>query len=321
VRVARRAIRAGRLESRDPMNVSMYSRSNRRTRGVNGRHIIGLLSALLRRVFNFANLSRDTMRHLLREMSTDSTTGFSRGTKDLLRSVARTSQRAAWLAACPITSVRQIPETELRCRDRLPAQDRDVEKISAEVRFRRVFRSGRIPWQIRASSPRAGLCCWSLPPPGFRHLPFWIRTRRTFVGASLDQWELKRRHRADQSRRRHASAIAFSAIDCMLDGKCRASGRVLRASWLGGSGAVPDERTIRHLNDSSMDSADANASPRLRFGPLSPRTRPRESAMKLCQTFDFGNFQASAIDDGCRSSLNARHSFPPRRAEASRIVR
>lgn len=275
--------------------------------GVHEREVLGIL----RSAYNFADISEDALRDLLKQMASEFNERIYGAAPKIFYDARRgrvTAKRGARMAA--ITSGGTIPENG-NYDVVIESQGRkigDVEEDFAQESSRGdVFALGSMPWQIRRIS-RGRLMVE--PAPGMAPtLPFWLtEAAGRSWGLSIEQCDLRREVASHLQNGGEAAAIAFLENECLLDESAARQATDYVRRGVAALGAIPDERNIvveRFFDGLGGTQIVIHAPFGIRFN----RAFGLSIRKKLCQNFDF-EIQASAIDDACLLALNARHSFP-----------
>ncbi len=266
------------------------------------------LLRILRRTYNFAGLTRETLSQVLRQMAAQLNERISGAAPKIFFDAGRgrlSARRGARIAA--ITSGGTIPENG-NYDVVIESQGRkvgDVEEDFAQESSRGdVFSLGSMPWQIQRIS-RGRLMVE--PAPGMAPtLPFWLTEAAGRSWAlSAEQCAL-RREIAERLQRRD-DAVSFLQSECLLEEPAARQAVDYVRRGVAALGAVPGERTVvveRFFDGLGGTQIVIHAPFGIRFN----RGLGLAIRKRLCQSFDF-EIQASAIDDGCLLALNARHSF------------
>src|SRR5579885_1106758 len=285
------------------------------------------LLELLRRVHNFADLDRETLRALLRQMATTLPERIQGAAPkifyDPIGGRVR-PRRSARLAA--ITSGGTIPEAGNY--DVVVASEGrkigDVEEDFAQESARGdIFSLGSMPWRILGISKNRLMV--EAAPGMAPSLPFWqteaggrspalsreVAMLREEVAAMLAAEAASSGGPADASAiatqsGRHAAE--WLARECSLEPHAAAQAVDYVRRGLAALGAIPGERTIvveRFFDGLGGTQIVIHAPFGIRFN----RALGLAIRKRLCQSFDF-EIQASAIDDAVLLALNSRHSFP-----------
>ncbi|HZP46505.1 MAG TPA: DEAD/DEAH box helicase [Candidatus Binataceae bacterium] len=285
------------------------------------------LLELLRRVHNFADLDRETLRALLRQMATTLPERIQGAAPkifyDPIGGRVR-PRRSARLAA--ITSGGTIPEAGNY--DVVVASEGrkigDVEEDFAQESARGdIFSLGSMPWRILGISKNRLMV--EAAPGMAPSLPFWqteaggrspalsreVAMLREEVAAMLAAEAASSGGPADASAiatqsGRHAAE--WLARECSLEPHAAAQAVAYVRRGLAALGAIPGERTIvveRFFDGLGGTQIVIHAPFGIRFN----RALGLAIRKRLCQSFDF-EIQASAIDDAVLLALNSRHSFP-----------
>jgi ATP-dependent Lhr-like helicase len=275
--------------------------------GVSERELLGIL----RSAYNFADLTEDAIRQLLKQMASELNERIFGAAPKIFYDARRgrvTAKRGARMAA--ITSGGTIPENG-NYDVVIESQGRkigDVEEDFAQESSRGdVFTLGSMPWQISRIS--RGRLLVEPAPGATPTLPFWLtEAAGRSWGLSAEQCDVRREVARCLESGGEADATAFLENECLLDeGAARQAVDYIRRG-VAALGAVPDERTIvveRFFDGLGGTQIVIHAPFGIRFN----RALGLSIRKKLCQNFDF-EIQASAIDDACLLALNARHSFP-----------
>ena len=270
------------------------------------------LLRLLRGAYNFPNLDRVALIHLLEQMATELPARIRGAAPKIFydRIGARVrARRGARMAA--ITSGGTIPESG-NLDVVIESQGRkigDVEEDFAQESSRGdIFALGSMPWRVLGISRNRFLV---EPAPGMApSLPFWEteaagRSPALSAEVSALRGEISARLGRDGGEVRAAELLAG---ECAMDE--RAARQAIDYVRRGESalGAIPDERTIvvERFFDGLGGTQVVIHSP---LGMRVNRGLGLAIRKRLCQSFDF-EIQASAIDDAVLLALNARHSFP-----------
>ncbi len=310
-----RAIRAGRLDEVDiPTGcMDVVAQQIVAIAAEEGEGGIGEdeLLGILRRAYNFADLTRDVLRQLLQQMASELNERIYGAAPKIFYDARRgrvTAKRGARMAA--ITSGGTIPENG-NYDVVIESQGRkigDVEEDFAQESSRGdVFTLGSMPWQIRRIL--RGRLMVEPAPGATPTLPFWLtEAAGRSWGLSTEQCDLRREIASRLKNGGEADATAFLENECLLDeGSARQAVDYVRRG-VAALGTVPDEHTIvveRFFDGLGGTQIVIHAPFGIRFN----RALGLAIRKKLCQSFDF-EIQASAIDDACLLALNSRHSFP-----------
>jgi ATP-dependent Lhr-like helicase len=269
------------------------------------------LLRLLRGAYNFADLDRASLAHLLDQMAAELPARIQGAAPKIFydRTGARVrARRGARMAA--ITSGGTIPESG-NLDVVIESQGRkigDVEEDFAQESSRGdIFALGSMPWRVLGISRNRFLV---EPAPGMApSLPFWqTEAAGRSPALSAEVSELRGEIFERITRGDEAAAAAFLSGECAMDE--RAARQAIDYVRRGQSalGAIPNERTIvvERFFDGLGGTQVVIHTP---FGMRVNRGLGLAIRKRLCQSFDF-EIQASAIDDAVLLALNARHSFP-----------
>ncbi len=270
------------------------------------------LLCLLRRAYNFGELDRASLAHLLEQMAAELPARIQGAAPKIFydRIGARVrARRGARMAA--ITSGGTIPESG-NLDVVIESQGRkigDVEEDFAQESSRGdIFALGSMPWRVLGISRNRFLV---EPAPGMApSLPFWQteaagRSPALSSEVSSLRGEIFARiaHGGDQ-----AAAAGFLAEECAMNESAARQAIDYVRRGQGALGAIPNQRTIvvERFFDGLGGTQVVIHSP---LGMRVNRGLGLAIRKRLCQSFDF-EIQASAIDDAVLLALNARHSFP-----------
>jgi ATP-dependent Lhr-like helicase len=269
------------------------------------------LLRLLRGAYNFADLDRASLDHLLDQMAAELSARIQGAAPKIFydRTGARVrARRGARMAA--ITSGGTIPESG-NLDVVIESQGRrigDVEEDFAQESSRGdIFALGSMPWRVLGISRNRFLV---EPAPGMApSLPFWqTEAAGRSPALSAEVSELRGEIYKRIAHGNEAGAAAFLSSECAMEE--RAARQAIDYVRRGQSalGAIPNERTIvvERFFDGLGGTQVVIHSP---FGMRVNRGLGLAIRKRLCQSFDF-EIQASAIDDAVLLALNARHSFP-----------
>ena len=269
------------------------------------------LLRLLRGAYNFADLDRGALAHVLEQMAAELPARIQGAAPKIFydRVGARVrARRGARLAA--ITSGGTIPENG-NLDVVIESQSRkigDVEEDFAQESSRGdIFALGSMPWRVLGISRNRFLV---EPAPGMApSLPFWqTEAAGRSPALSSEVSELRGKIFEHIARGDDAAAAAFLSVDCAMDERAARQTIDYVRRGHGALGAIPDQRTIvvERFFDGLGGTQVVIHSP---FGMRVNRGLGLAIRKRLCQSFDF-EIQASAIDDAVLLALNARHSFP-----------
>src|SRR5216683_1100337 len=269
------------------------------------------LLRLLRGAYNFADLDRASLPHLLDQMAAELPARIQGAAPKIFydRTGARVrARRGARMAA--ITSGGTIPESG-NLDVVIESQGRkigDVEEDFAQESSRGdIFALGSMPWRVLGISRNRFLV---EPAPGMApSLPFWqTEAAGRSPALSSEVSELRGEIFERIARGDEAAAAAFLSGECAMNE--RAARQAIDYVRRGHSalGAIPNQRTIvvERFFDGLGGTQVVIHSP---LGMRVNRGLGLAIRKRLCQSFDF-EIQASAIDDAVLLALNARHSFP-----------
>ncbi|HVA83558.1 MAG TPA: DEAD/DEAH box helicase [Candidatus Binataceae bacterium] len=270
------------------------------------------LLRLLRGAYNFAELDRNSLAHLLEQMAAELPARIQGAAPKIFydRIGARVrARRGARLAA--ITSGGTIPESG-NLDVVIESQGRkigDVEEDFAQESSRGdIFALGSMPWRVLGISRNRFLV---EPAPGMApSLPFWqteAAGRSPALSAEVSELRgaiFERIARGGDA----AAAFAFLRDDCAIDEPSARQAVDYVRRGQGALGAIPNQHTIvvERFFDGLGGTQVVIHSP---LGMRVNRGLGLAIRKRLCQSFDF-EIQASAIDDAVLLALNARHSFP-----------
>jgi len=270
------------------------------------------LLRLLRGAYNFAELDRNSLAHLLEQMAVELPARIQGAAPKIFydRIGARVrARRGARLAA--ITSGGTIPESG-NLDVVIESQGRkigDVEEDFAQESSRGdIFALGSMPWRVLGISRNRFLV---EPAPGMApSLPFWqteAAGRSPALSAEVSELrgEIFERIAHGGS---EAAAVTFLADDCAIDERAARQAVDYVRRGQSALGAIPNQRTlvVERFFDGLGGTQVVIHSP---LGMRVNRGLGLAIRKRLCQSFDF-EIQASAIDDAVLLALNARHSFP-----------
>ncbi len=310
-----RAIRAGRLDEVEiPMaSMDVVAQQVVAIAAEEGEAGVGEheLLAILRSAYNFADLTEDAFRLLLKQMASELNERIYGAAPKIFYDPRRsrvTAKRGARMAA--ITSGGTIPENG-NYDVVIESQGRkigDVEEDFAQESARNdVFTLGSMPWQIKRIS--RGRLMVEPAPGATPTLPFWqTEAAGRSWGLSKEQCDLRREIAAHLEADGEAGARAYLATECLLDESSARQAVDYVRRGVAALGVVPDEHNlvVERFFDGLGGTQIVIHAP---FGIRFNRALGLSIRKKLCQSFDF-EIQASAIDDACLLALNARHSFP-----------
>ncbi len=269
------------------------------------------LLRLLRGAYNFAELDRNSLVHLLEQMAAELPARIQGAAPKIFydRIGARVrARRGARLAA--ITSGGTIPESG-NLDVVIESQGRkigDVEEDFAQESSRGdIFALGSMPWRVLGISRNRFLV---EPAPGMApSLPFWqTEAAGRSPALSAEVSGLRGEIFEYVARGDETAAAAFLSDECAMDeGAARQALDYVRRGY-GALGAIPNQRTlvVERFFDGLGGTQVVIHSP---LGMRVNRGLGLAIRKRLCQSFDF-EIQASAIDDAVLLALNARHSFP-----------
>ena len=269
------------------------------------------LLRLLRGAYNFAELDRASLAHLLDQMAAELPARIQGAAPKIFydRIGARVrARRGARMAA--ITSGGTIPESG-NLDVVIESQGRkigDVEEDFAQESSRGdIFALGSMPWRVLGISRNRFLV---EPAPGMApSLPFWqTEAAGRSPALSSEVSELRGEIFERIARGDEAAAAAFLSAECAMDERAARQAIDYVRRGQGALGAIPNQRTIvvERFFDGLGGTQVVIHSP---LGMRVNRGLGLAIRKRLCQSFDF-EIQASAIDDAVLLALNARHSFP-----------
>jgi ATP-dependent Lhr-like helicase len=269
------------------------------------------LLRILRGAYNFAELDRDALTHLLDQMAAELPARIRGAAPKIFydRIGARVrARRGARLAA--ITSGGTIPESG-NLDVVIESQGRkigDIEEDFAQESSRGdIFALGSMPWRVLGISRNRFLV---EPAPGMApSLPFWqTEAAGRSPALSSEVSDLRGEIFERLARGDEAAAAAMLRDECAMDeGAARQAIAYVRRGQ-SALGAIPNQRTlvVERFFDGLGGTQVVIHSP---LGMRVNRGLGLAIRKRLCQSFDF-EIQASAIDDAVLLALNARHSFP-----------
>jgi ATP-dependent Lhr-like helicase len=269
------------------------------------------LLRILRGAYNFAELDRDALTHLLDQMAAELPARIQGAAPKIFydRIGARVrARRGARLAA--ITSGGTIPESG-NLDVVIESQGRkigDIEEDFAQESSRGdIFALGSMPWRVLGISRNRFLV---EPAPGMApSLPFWqTEAAGRSPALSSEVSELRGEIFERLARGDDAAVVAMLRDECAMDeGAARQAIAYVRRGQ-SALGAIPNQRTlvVERFFDGLGGTQVVIHSP---LGMRVNRGLGLAIRKRLCQSFDF-EIQASAIDDAVLLALNARHSFP-----------
>ncbi len=310
-----RAIRAGRLDEVEIPMASMDVVAQQVVAIAAEEGEVGVgeheLLAILRSAYNFADLTEDAFRLLLKQMASELNERIYGAAPKIFYDPRRgrvTAKRGARMAA--ITSGGTIPENG-NYDVVIESQGRkigDVEEDFAQESARNdVFTLGSMPWQIKRIS--RGRLMVEPAPGATPTLPFWLtEAAGRSWGLSKEQCDLRREIAKHLESGGEAGARAYLEAECLLDESSSRQAVDYVRRGVAALGVVPDQHNIvveRFFDGLGGTQIVIHAPFGIRFN----RALGLSIRKKLCQSFDF-EIQASAIDDACLLALNARHSFP-----------
>ncbi len=269
------------------------------------------LLRLLRGAYNFADLDRASLAHLLDQMAAELAARIQGAAPKIFydRIGARVrARRGARMAA--ITSGGTIPESG-NLDVVIESQGRkigDVEEDFAQESSRGdIFALGSLPWRVLGISRNRFLV---EPAPGMApSLPFWqTEAAGRSPALSAEVSALRGAIFECIARGDEVAAAEFLRRECAMDERAARQAIDYVRRGHGALGAIPNERTIvvERFFDGLGGTQVVIHSP---FGMRVNRGLGLAIRKRLCQSFDF-EIQASAIDDAVLLALNARHSFP-----------